>query len=169
MTAAELFEKGLVGLLPLLPLTKDGASRQVVDDMVVTLVEAKQTESLMIGYALATKVMTDDLRWLKWRFSMLGDFLRDSPAFQEVLEEGMEKGIEKGIEKGREEELQRQLTAQRNALLDITIERFPELTRQAKEVANTIDDAAVLLRLIVKMSIVSSAEEAKKYLLSFAQ
>lgn len=165
MTAAELFEKGLVGLLPLLPLTKDGASRQVVDDMVVTLVEAKQTESLMIGYALATKVMTDDLRWLKWRFSMLGDFLRDLPAFQEVLEEGMEKGIEKG----REEELQRQLTAQRNALLDITIERFPELTRQAKEVANTIDDAAVLLRLIVKMSIVSSAEEAKKYLLSFAQ
>lgn len=92
---------------------------------------------------------------------MLGDFLRDSPAFQEVLEEGMEKG--------REEELQRQLQQQRDALLDITFERFPALIHQAKEVADTIDDPAILLRMIVKMGTVPTTEEAKKLLLSLAQ
>ncbi|HLL79790.1 MAG TPA: hypothetical protein VKT25_09835, partial [Ktedonobacteraceae bacterium] len=59
LIAAELLDKRLFGLLPLLPLTKDGARREIVDD----------------------------LRWLKWRFSMLSDFLRDSPIYQEVLEE----------------------------------------------------------------------------------
>jgi predicted transposase YdaD len=159
--AVELMETGLSGLLPLLPLTKDGARREIVDDMITTLVETERTESLWIGYALAAKVMSDDLSWLKWRFSMLGDFLRDSPVFQEVLEEGLEKG--------REEELQQEIQRERDALLDIIFERFPELMLQGKEVSNTIDDPAILLRLIVKMSTVPTAEEARQLLLALAQ
>lgn len=177
LNAAELLEKRLFGLLPLLPLTKDGARREIVDDMIANLVETERTESLWIGYALAAKVMHDDLRWLKWRFSMLSDFLRDSPVFQEVLEEGMEKGMEKGIEKGmekgiekgREEELQKEIQRERDALLDIIFDRFPELFLQGKEVSRTIDDPATLLRLMVKMSTIPTAEEARQLLLALAQ
>src|SRR5437763_4209504 len=92
MTAEALQQTGLVGLSALLPLTKDGARREVIEQMITQLVEAEKTESLWIGYALAAKIMNHDLKWLKWRFTMLSDFLRDSPVYQEVLEEGMEKG-----------------------------------------------------------------------------
>ena len=80
----------LVGLLPLLPLTQDGARREVVEEMITRLVSAEKTESLWIGYALASRV-------LKRRFAMLEDILRDTPVYQEVLAEGLEKGLEKGL------------------------------------------------------------------------
>jgi hypothetical protein len=56
---------GLAGLLPLLPLTKDGARREVVEEMITGLVSAKKTESLWIGDALASRVLIDDLKWVK--------------------------------------------------------------------------------------------------------
>jgi predicted transposase YdaD len=118
LEAGELLHTGLVGLLPLLPLTKDGARREVVEEMISGLISAEKTESLWIGYALASKVLTDDLKWLKRRFAMLEDILRDTPVYQEVLAEGMEKGLEQGIERGK-------LETQRQTLLDIVQERFP--------------------------------------------
>ena len=82
ITAEDLEGTGLVGLAPLLPLTKNGARREVVDRMISSLLDAEQTQSLWVGYALAAKVMKSDLKWLKWRFAMLSDFLRDSPVYQ---------------------------------------------------------------------------------------
>ena len=96
LVAGELLQTGLVGLLPLLPLTQDGARREVVEEMITGLVSAEKTESLWIGYALASKVLKDDLKWLKRRFAMLEDILRDTPVYKEVLAEGMEKGLEQG-------------------------------------------------------------------------
>src|SRR5260370_33132931 len=161
ITAEEIQYTELVGLLPLLLLTKDGAKREVIEDMIRRLVAVGQTESLCIGYALDTNVMKHDLHWLRRRFAMLGDFLRDSPVYQEVLEEGMEKGLAKA----REETMQQQ----RRALLDIVLERFPELVRQAKKDADAIDDPAILLRLIVKMGTVKNVEEAERLLLALSQ
>ncbi len=85
LAAGELLQTGLVGLLPLLPLTKDKAQRGVVEEMITGLVSANKTESLWIGYALASRVLIDDLKWLKRRFAMLEDMLRDTPVYQEVL------------------------------------------------------------------------------------
>ena len=68
--------------------------------MITGLISAKKTESLWIGYALASKVLKDDLKWLKRRFAMLEDILRDTPVYQEVLAKGEEKGLEKGQELG---------------------------------------------------------------------
>jgi len=93
---------------------------------------------------------------------MLNDFLRDTPAYQEVLAEGMEKGLEKGIEKGLEQGLE----TQRRTLLDIVQERFPAIARMAKQQADTIEDPEVLRRLIVKISIVKTSKEAEQYLLN---
>jgi len=152
--AGELLQTGLVGLLPLLPLTKDGARREVVEEMITGLVSAEKTESLWIGYALASRVLKDDLKWLKRRFAMLEDFLRDTPVYQEVLAEGMEKGLEKGLE------------AQRQTLLDIVQERFPAIARLAKRQADVIEDPEVLRHLTVKISIVKTSQEAEQYLLN---
>ncbi len=102
LAARELLQTDLVGLLPLLPLTQDGARREVVEEMITRLVSAEKTESLWIGYALASRVLKDDLKWLKRRFAMLEDILRDTPVYQEVLAEGMEKGLEKGLEAQRQ-------------------------------------------------------------------
>jgi predicted transposase YdaD len=85
---------------------------------------------------------------------MLDDFLRDSPVYQEVLAEGLEKGLKKGLE------------AQRQTLLDIVQERFPEIVPLVKKEADAIEDPEVLRRLTVKMSIVRTSKEAERYLLS---
>ena len=85
---------------------------------------------------------------------MLEDILRDTPVYQEVLAEGMEKGLEKGLE------------AQRQTLLDIVQERFPEIARLAKQQVDAIEDTDVLRRLTVKISIVKTSMEAEQYLLN---
>jgi predicted transposase YdaD len=163
LAAGELLQTGLVGLLPLLPLTKDGARREVIEEMITGLVSAEKTESLWIGYALASKVLIDDLKWLKRRFAMLEDILRDTPVYQEVLAEGEEKGLEKGRELGFKEG---ELGAQRQTLLDIVQERFPAMARLAKQQADAIEDPDVLRRLTVKISIVKTSKEAEQYLLN---
>ena len=138
---------------------QDGARREVVEEMITGLVSAEKTESLWIGYALASKVLKDDLKWLKRRFAMLEDILRDTPVYQEVLAEGEEKGLEKGIKEG-------ELRAQRQTLLDIVQERFPAIARLAKQQADIIEDPEVLRHLIVKISIVITYKEAEQYLLN---
>lgn len=166
--AEELVQTGLVALLPLLPLTGDGARRQVIENMILSLIEADRTDLLWIGYALAAKIMKDDIRWLKRRFAMLSDFLQDSPVYQEVLEEGIEKGLEIGREEGRREaisqQLQRERQSLREAVLDVVLERFPEIARQVKRQTNTIDDPAIMLGLLVKIGTAKSAEEVSEHL-----
>jgi predicted transposase YdaD len=122
--------------------------------MISGLVSAEKTESLWIGYALASKVLKDDLNWLKRRFAMLEDILRDTPVYQEVLAEGLEKGLEKGLE------------TQRQTLLDIVQERFPAIARLAKQQTDAIEDPEMLRRLTVKISIVKTSKEAEQYLLN---
>ena len=126
--------------------------------MISWLVSAEKTESLWIVYALASKVFKDGLKWLKRRFAMLDDILRDTPVYQEVLAEGMEKGLEQGLEKG--------LETQRQTLLDIVQERFPAIARLAKQQADAIEDPEMLRRLTVKISIVKTSKEAEQYLLN---
>ena len=155
LTSEELLQTGLVGLLPLLPLTRDGARREVVEKMITGLISAEKTESLLIGYALASKVLKDDLKWLRRRFAMFGDILRDTPVFQEVLAEGLEKGLKEG-----------ELRAQRQTLLAVVQERFAGIVDLAKKQADAIEDSEALRRLIVKMSTVQTSEEARQYLLS---
>ncbi|MBV9227686.1 MAG: hypothetical protein JOZ18_00130, partial [Chloroflexi bacterium] len=46
IAAQELVSTGLVGLLPLVPLTKDGKQREVVETMIEEIVAAEQPELL---------------------------------------------------------------------------------------------------------------------------
>lgn len=170
MTADELKQKGLVGLAALLPLTKDGARRVVIEDMIAQLVAAEKTDSLWVGYALASKVMTDDLQWLRRRFAVFSDFLRDSPVYQEVLEEGLEQGLRTGLEKGLQQGLQAgELRALRQTLREIIHERFPQLDSLARDQGEATSDTELLRRIIVKISVAQTTSEAEQYLLTLTR
>ena len=91
-----------------------------------------------------------------------GDFLRDSPIYQEVLAEGFKKGLEKGRREGVIEVL-------RQTLLDIIFERFPEIIILVKKASDSIDDSYILRRLVVKMGTLPTVEEAKRLLLALSQ
>jgi hypothetical protein len=97
----EIFEQQeLVGLLPLLPLTKDGKNRETVERMIDGLEKAGRQDLFMVGYAISDLVLTTvgDNEWLKARFFMSHDILKDTWVFQQVIKEGLEQGLIQFVE-----------------------------------------------------------------------
>ena len=175
ISAKELKQKGLVGLLPLLPLTKGGAQREVIEEAIVELMpagEEPKSELLTLMYGLASLAFEDetDQEWLIRRFTRMYDILRETRAYQEMTkesrEEGRQEGLEEGLEKGRQEG---KLEALRQTLLTIAQERFhnAKMTRLTKGQAAIINDPDVLQDLILKVSLAQTLEEAQKYLLDW--
>ena len=89
-------------------------------------------------------------KWDTGRFKMLRDALRDSWAYQEIMQEGA-------------------LQEQRLTLLEVVQSRFPGIEPLAKKTVDSISDLAVLRRLIVKMSVVETEDKAKQVLLEMGK
>ena len=154
-----------------------------MEEVITGLEVAEQYNLLPITKLLASLVLKGeaDQNWLERRFAVLDEILRNTPAYQKILKEGraegleeglekglekgLEQGLEKGLEKGRQEAFRRELQRQREALLDIIRTRFPKIERQAKRQVEYIGDTSILLRLIIKMTTVPTAEEATQLLL----
>jgi predicted transposase/invertase (TIGR01784 family) len=179
LSTQDLRRTGRVGLLPLLILTKDGARREVVEEIIIELEEAKQYNLLPITELLASLVFQNeaDQDWLKGRFDMLDEVLRNTPAYQRILkkgrdeglDEGLEKGLEKGLEIGRQDALQQELRRQRVVLQDVVKVRFPRIVHQTKKQINVIEDPEKLALLIIKMTTVPTAEEAQQLILDASE
>ena len=154
----DLLKIGHPGLLPLLPLTKGGASREVTQRMFTEIEATNQAELLTIGSTLASLVFSKenpaDLEWLHRRLHEMNNILRESPFYQEILQEGREEGLQEGLE------------ALRQAFLKIVEARFPKLLRLAKGQAAITNDPEELENLIVKVSIAKDAKEAQSLLLN---
>jgi len=150
----ELRRTKRVGLLPLLILTKDGATYDVVEEVIAELEAAEKPELLPITELLASLVFKNeaDQNWIERTFAMLKDPLRDTPAYQRFLKEG------------RELERQQSLERQRQTLLEIVQVRFPRLLHLTKGLAVITSDPEVLERLIVKMGTAQTLKEAQEYL-----
>jgi predicted transposase YdaD len=159
----EVLRTGLTGLLPLLPLTKNGARREIVETMFSRLLAAKKIELVPIGYTLASLAFSrenpGDQDWLFRRFHEMHDILRETPIYQEILKEGREEGLEQGLQRG-------QLEALRQAVVEVVVERFPRLVRLTKKQVALIEDPEVLRHVLVKVSIAQSAQEAREHLLA---
>jgi predicted transposase YdaD len=159
----EVLRTGLTGLLPLLPLTKNAARREIVETMFSRLLAAKKIELVPIGYTLASLAFSrenpGDQDWLFRRFHEMHDILRETPIYQEILKEGREEGLEQGLQRG-------QLEALRQAVVEIVVERFPRLVRLTKKQIALIEDPEVLRHVLVKVSIAQSAQEAREHLLA---
>ncbi len=76
----------------------------------------------------------------------MSDILRETWAYQEIMQEGEVQGLHRAVE-------------------DVIQERFPEILPYAKKQLEGIQDVEVLRRTIVKMSMMQTAEEALQYLI----
>jgi predicted transposase YdaD len=181
-----LKQTGLVGIFPLMVLAQGGKRPEVVEEVITSLKSVREEagkELLSLTYILASLVFEKeaDRRWLKRRFKMLQDILRDTWAYQEImqegreeglqkgLEEGREKGLEEGREKGREEERQQRLKDQRQMLMTIVEVHFSNIAQLAQERADAIKDPEVLQGLILKLVAAQNEVEAKQILLAVSR
>ena len=176
--SAEAFKQpGLEGLLPLLPLTRNGARPETVEEMITALGAAGKQDLLPLGYAFAALVFkTEDQRdWLQRRFDMLHDILEESWAYQEMMKKGLQQGLEKGLKQGQELGLQQglqqgrqegELQALRQVIVDVVQERFPEIVANVEKQVQTIEDPSLLRLVNVKMSTLQTAKDAQQYLQS---
>jgi predicted transposase YdaD len=105
--AGDILRRGEVTLLPLLPLTKGGATRENVQLMLGEL-NARENEDLAFaGFILALAIFDRsksesglaDREWLIERYnnmySMLHDLLHVDPMYQAIVQEGEARGEEK--------------------------------------------------------------------------
>ena len=96
-------------------------------------------------------------KWDTGRFNMLRDVLRDTWAYQEIMQEG------------REEERQQRLKDQRQILMTIIQTHFPNITDLAQKRADAIKDPETLQSLVLKMSAAQTEDQAKQALLEVAK
>jgi hypothetical protein len=161
-----LQQKGLEGLLPLLPLTQGAkeARDKIVNDMIEGLRAAGKEDILALGYAFAGRVYTtkDDQKWLKRRFAMFEDFLEESWSYQEMVQKGLDKGIEIGKKQGA-------LDALRPTLLSVVKARFPELAALAQQQGERFTVPELLSDVIDKLLKAQTPEQARRILMQLDQ
>lgn len=150
-------QQGLIGLLPFTPLTKNGARRETVDEVLTQLAptgKEPNKELLVLTFGLASLILITeaDQQWLVRRIKEMHDFLYDTPAFQEIMRYG------------REEERQEKVQELRETLLDIIMELFPKIRIPAQEQVDAITDTLLLRKLIVKIVTFKTPEEALQFL-----
>jgi predicted transposase YdaD len=169
LTPEEIVSTHQARLLPLLPLTRGGASRNVVRMMVNKLEpdNVSQEELAVIGFTFASMVFqrehnSVDQEWLIRSFKEMYDLIRDTPIYHEMTrmarEEGLKEGLEEGLKEGLKEGEQKAL---RGAILDIVQERFPKLVELASSQVKLVNDTIVLRRLVVKPSLTRSMKEVR--------
>ena len=154
LSPGDLLQSDQPGLLPLLPLTKGGARREIVESMFSGLLAARKIELIPIGYTPASLAFSRENRaeqdWLLRRFHEMHDMLRETPIYQEILKEGREEGLE----------------ALRRAIVDVIAQRFPKLARLAKKQVVIVEDPELLRQVLVKVSVSQTAAGAKQQLLA---
>jgi predicted transposase/invertase (TIGR01784 family) len=148
MTAESLLKTNLVGLFPLLPLTKDGKRHEVVEEMVTRLIEVKQPALLRYAQMFSSLVFKDkdDKAWLERRFAMYKDILEESWVYQETKLEG-------------------KLDALQQTIIKHVQARFPEMLNVTKKQIDNITDIEVLQNLLLQISLAQNIGDALQALL----
>jgi hypothetical protein len=143
-----LKQQKLPGLLPLLPLTKEGNCREIVEEMIEGLQQAGKNDLLPLAYAFSALALKqkNEQQWLKERFTIMDDILEDSWAYQEM--------VQKAVTKTRAEEL-------RNMLVHLTTLRFPDLAGQAQRQAEQAKSQEQLRTMIDKLVTATTYQEAR--------
>jgi predicted transposase YdaD len=174
LSSDELEQPGREGLLPLLPLTKNGGNREQVDEMFARLRAADREDLYALAYTLAGLVFrkSEDKVWLRRRFEMLKDILETSWTYQEMVESAQQKGLQQGLENGLEKGLQQgwekgeasgieqgRVQTLRDVVVRNVEKRFPALTGAASRYVNSVNDGATLDALVNKLFEAQTSEE----------
>ena len=162
----ELFkDTELVALLPLVPLTQNGAKHEIIEETVDDIERLVQNDTIkneLISLTLTLASLAflgkkPEQDWLVRRFRMQHDLLHDTPIYQLILEEGREEGIQQAH--------QQKIQEQRVLVQRIVQTKFPKLARLAIDKTDAIVDEKKLLDLIVYMSVAQVEADARQYLL----
>jgi hypothetical protein len=159
----DLFQAGLKGLLPFVPLSREGQQREAVERVINELSQEeveKQRELLSFTYGFASLVFNDesDQQWLRRRFGMLRDILKESWAFQEIAQEARKEA--------REEERKKQLREEIEVLLFFIQMHFSALAQLAKDQCETLSNPEQVRELLHKVIAAKSEREVEKHLLA---
>lgn len=175
-------------LLPLIPLTKNGASRTMVERVFQGLLDNRLYTLLPTANVLAAQVLTGpDLAWLERNYRKMTDFFKDSPAIRWMTDDAREEGrkeMREQVERMREqaaaqaaqaaaqaaqaEKMREQMLAHfRQAVVAVVAQRFPELVRSAQKQVQFSQDTHSLQQLIINLSIAKNTADAEHYLLRF--
>lgn len=147
----------------LMLLCKDGATFEVLDEVLDRLVTRNRKELISIVRFFAGKVLTSeaDRERLERRFAMVRDFLEDSWTYQQTIAEGVERGMEQGLERGME---QGRVQGQRKSIEGVTQLRFPKLLSYVKKQIASLTDEATLQEVLNMVSIAATERELRQSL-----
>ena len=112
--------------------------------------------------------MFQDILKESWVYQEIGqEFLEQGyekgleKGLEQGLEKGLEKGLEQGLELGREQERQRSVQGLRQMLMSLVETHFPEITSQAKQQIETMNDPVALQTVFLKLLAARKLEEAQ--------
>jgi hypothetical protein len=158
-----LKEQNLSGLLPLLPLTKEGKCREVVEETIECIQQAGKPDLLPLLYAFSALIFTkkNEQRWLKERFDLMGDILETSWAYKEMMQKGVAKGLAQGLKQG----LKKEKKDMEHVVVRLVEFRFPALVPLAKQQAIKAKNPQKLKEMIDRLFLVKTENEARAVLL----
>jgi hypothetical protein len=102
LTVEELRAMRLQGAMPLMLFARDGKRAEVVEEVVSELLGSANKDMLALTYALASLIFKEriDSDWLRRRFLMMNDLIKESWAYQEMTQESREEGWREGLQEG---------------------------------------------------------------------
>lgn len=172
-TPEELLALNQPALLPLLPLTKGGASRTIVKRMYQELLAHGLQDLMPVANSLAAQAFGEhDKLWLERMFAkMKKNILKDSWGYEFMTREARAEGIAEGREMAERDlaEQARKEAVERfqQAVLAVVDQRFPKLRRPAKNLVHGSQDMGRLQQLLIHLSTTKTPAEAEHYLMHF--
>jgi predicted transposase YdaD len=171
-----LKEQKLPGLLPLLPLTKGGKSREVVEEMIEGLEQAGRFDLLPLGYVFSAYKFDEEkeLQWLKERFKKMQGMLEDNWAYREMVQwaeekgvkRGLEQGVKQGLEQGLEQGVKQELQALRTTLLRFVETHFPDQLSLAKQQVALMATPSQVQAMLDKLFVARTNDDVGRMLLA---
>jgi hypothetical protein len=151
----KLFQTGLKGILPLVPLTQNGQDRDAIEHVIKELRHPgvkKQEELLSLTYGVAALVFESESEhnWLQRRFAMIDDIINESWAFQDLIQRGRKEGLQ----------------AQKQNLILLIQKHYPALLQLTQDVCNAVQTLEELQDLFQKVLLAKDEQEARQILLN---
>jgi predicted transposase YdaD len=163
-----LLEQNLPGLLPLLPLTREGHQRETVEQMHHRLQQAGKTDILAIGFSIAFHTFTqeNEHQWLKEIFMDSENILEGTWLGDKIHEKGVIQGLQQGLEQGRKQGFEQVLQVQRASLLNFVKTHFPAELAEASRQVELIMSPFQAQELLDKLTAACTDDEVQAILLS---
>ena len=138
MTAEELRQTGLPGILPLMILTRDGATREVADEIMSELEPLGNEEVSIVAYTLIALTLKHkgDHEWLRKRWKSVSEKLKDNWFIQEITYDAVQEAEKRVREEERiklEEELRKREEEERIRLEEEQRKREEEQRKREEE------------------------------------